>query len=77
MLSAFLLIVLRKAFAREHRRPDLVACGVGVTVFALSALVMLAFSSYNFLPVLALLCGCILVMSPVTRSSQPANEPAS
>lgn len=72
---AFLFVVLRKAFAREHRRPDLVACGVGVTVFALSALVMLAFSSYNFLPVLALLCGCILVMSP-GRASLPANEPA-
>lgn len=72
----FLFVVLQKAFSRQHRRPDLVACGVGVTVFALSALVMLAFSSYNMLTAVALLCGCIVVMADGARESSPGYEQA-
>jgi len=72
----FLFAVLGKAFGRNHRRPDLVACGVGVVVFALSAFVMLAFSSYNMLTAFALLCGCIVVMAAGPRESSPAVVPA-
>lgn len=73
----FLFVVLRTAFARGNRRPDLVACGVGVSVFALSAVVMLSFSSYNMLAAFALLSGCIVVMADGARESSPEYEPAS
>jgi len=72
----FLFVVLRKAFGAEHRPPDLVACGVGVTMFAISALVMLSFSAYNMLTAVALLCGCIVVIAGETRGSSPGYEPA-
>lgn len=73
----FLVSVLRKAFSRAHRGPDLVACGVGVTVFALSGVVMLSFSAYNFLTVLALLSGCIVVMAADPPASLPRDTPTS
>ena len=67
----FLGSVLRQAFARSHRGPELITCGVGVTMLALSAVVMLSFSSYNMITALALLSGCTVVMAAEPAASAP------
>ena len=60
----FLLATLRAAWRQASRDPTLTACGVGVAMLMLSALVMLAFSTENLLAALALVSGAITAARP-------------